>query len=394
MLHGNPAVDIFNGMKLAAGGELGIGVGEEEWGSGEREVLEGLVGRTEGLIDLVVSRFGEPAAEVLNSIKGSKNASRTPKAKSDNGQWLGTGAAPGPSDGVIFSGVGAITRASLRDVSDWVQWLYTYGEDAYGVQENPNSAHRRKRRRVQPEETNDRAMPKPNQAPAPLENLREGSSRRGKQELNANGERQEERPVGIPPPIISTAEQPLSKATVSATAARDHSRSRKPTEIRSSVESSNSTSGTDTLMKYLTLGVYGSSWGVPSARPAVQRRESVNSQIPGVNLVDSEEVAALKHIDPKAEPAIDEDRDSGAKLPDTSCKFIIGLRGNLEEDETGEDDGGDAEYGTDNEVGSRDSNSRILIRALHAELAKAETADRASDEHDQGMSMRITCESK
>lgn len=33
LLHGNPAVDIYNGVKLAAGGELGIGVGEEDWGS-------------------------------------------------------------------------------------------------------------------------------------------------------------------------------------------------------------------------------------------------------------------------------------------------------------------------------------------------------------------------
>jgi hypothetical protein len=43
LLHGNPIVDIYNGVKLAAGGELGIGVGEEEWGSGEREVLEDFV---------------------------------------------------------------------------------------------------------------------------------------------------------------------------------------------------------------------------------------------------------------------------------------------------------------------------------------------------------------
>ena len=59
LLHGNPAVEIFNGLKLAAGGELGIGVGEEDWGSGEREVLEGFIGRTEGLVDLVVARFGD-----------------------------------------------------------------------------------------------------------------------------------------------------------------------------------------------------------------------------------------------------------------------------------------------------------------------------------------------
>ena len=46
LLHGNPAVEMYDGIKLANGGELGVGVGEEEWGSGEREVLEDFVRRT------------------------------------------------------------------------------------------------------------------------------------------------------------------------------------------------------------------------------------------------------------------------------------------------------------------------------------------------------------
>ncbi|PHH68168.1 hypothetical protein CDD83_6216 [Cordyceps sp. RAO-2017] len=53
MLHGNPTRDVFGGINIAASGELGVGVGEEDRGSGEREVLEGLVGRIEGLVDLV-----------------------------------------------------------------------------------------------------------------------------------------------------------------------------------------------------------------------------------------------------------------------------------------------------------------------------------------------------
>lgn len=58
LLHGNPTAEVFSALKLSAGGELGIGVGEEEWGSGEREVLEDFIRRTSGLIDIVVSRFG------------------------------------------------------------------------------------------------------------------------------------------------------------------------------------------------------------------------------------------------------------------------------------------------------------------------------------------------
>lgn len=384
MLNGNPAVDIFNGMKLAAGGELGIGVGEEDWGSGEREVLEGLVERTEGLVDLVVSRFGEPAAEVVNSSKSHKIASRTPNAHSGHRQWLGTGAAPGPSDGVIFSGIGAITRTSLRDVSDWMQSLYALGEDAYGVHENPYSAHRRKRRKVQLDETNDRATRKDNHAPVHLEKLVQESPRHGKQELNLNRERQEGMAVGIPPPIVSGAEQSFSKATASATATRDRSKSRTHTVNGSSVEPSNSASSTDTLMKYLTLGVYGSSWGLSNARPAVQRRESVNSRkTTSVNAADGQEVAAMKHIDPKAEPTPDEDRGSDSGTAKSSCRFIIGLQGNLEEDDAEEDDTEIVDSGTDHEVRSRESKNRILIRALHAELTNPEVVDRESDDHDQ-----------
>lgn len=384
MLNGNPAVDIFNGLKLAAGGELGIGVGEEEWGSGEREVLEGFVERTEGLVDLVVSRFGEPPAEVMNSSRSRRNASETPNANLDNQQWLGTGLAPGPSDGVIFSGVGAITRTSLRDVSDWTQWLYAFGEDAYGVHENPNSVHRRKRRRVQLEGTNDRATRKDDHGPVPFESLTQESSGRVKQEPKVNRDRREGIPVGIPPPIVSAAEQSLSKATSSATAIRDRSRTRQSTENNPSVEPDNSTSSTDTLMKYLTLGVYGSSWGLSSGRPAVQRLGSVDSQkTSSVNPTDGEEVPAMKHIDPKAEPGPDKDRDSAPGMENSNCRFVIGLQGNLDVEHAEEDDAEIVGSGTDHEAQSRDSNSRILIRALHTELTKPEFADRDSDEHDQ-----------
>lgn len=391
MLNGNPAVDIFNGMKLAAGGELGIGVGEEDWGSGEREVLEGFIERTEGLKDLVVSRFGEPAAEAANPSKGSTNAFRMPKAKAEKREWLGAGAAPGPSDGVIFSGVGVLTRTSLRDVSDWMQWLYAHGEDAYGVRENPTSTHRRKRRRIQPQEMNDLATHENKHGPIPLDSSAQRSPRHEKQGSNANGGRQQERPAGIPPPIISAARQSSSKASTSARAARDRSATREHTENNSSVEPSSSTSNADTLMKYLTLGVYGSSWGVSSARPAVQRRESVHTRRTNrVNPTDSQEVAAMKHIDPKAEPTVDEDRE----LANTNCRFIIGLQGNLEESEAEEDDAEMVESPTDQEDGPRDSNSRILIRALHVKLSKAKALDTTSEEHEQSKWKQNTCGSQ
>ena len=137
MLQGNPAREIFGGINIAASGELGVGVGEEERGSGEREVLEGLIGRIEGLVDVVVSKFG-PADE-------------TDDDHDDEKQWLGTGQQPVPDDGAIFLGTGALSRKSIRDATHWMEDLYTWGEQAYGVVESPTS-YRRKPRRAKPSE--------------------------------------------------------------------------------------------------------------------------------------------------------------------------------------------------------------------------------------------------
>nr|7QLA_C Chain C, Ccz1 [Thermochaetoides thermophila] len=116
LLHGNPACDVFGGIKLAASGELGIGVGEEERGSGEREVLEGLVERVEGLVDVVVGRYGGPPSE-----KGPEEE-----------QWLGLGGEVGEEDGAVFLGVGALDRKSLRGVVQWMEEVYVWGENAFG----------------------------------------------------------------------------------------------------------------------------------------------------------------------------------------------------------------------------------------------------------------------
>ena len=130
MLHGNPVVNVFGGIKLASSGELGIGVGEEDRGSGEREVLEGFVGRIEGLVDLVVSKFEGPKIdpEEEKASKESESQARIlPKQ-----QWLGTGAEPTSDDGAVFLGVGALSRKSLRDITHWMEDLYSWGSRAYG----------------------------------------------------------------------------------------------------------------------------------------------------------------------------------------------------------------------------------------------------------------------
>ncbi|KAK4230258.1 hypothetical protein QBC38DRAFT_469834 [Podospora fimiseda] len=135
LLCGNPAVGIFGGIKIAACGELGIGVGEEERGSGEREVLEGLVGRIEGLVDVVVGRFG------------------TDESSEENGDTE-----IGGEDGAVFLGVNALSRKSLRAICWWMEDIYLWGENAYGVGDSPSATReemmrrrRRRRRRMERE---------------------------------------------------------------------------------------------------------------------------------------------------------------------------------------------------------------------------------------------------
>lgn len=242
--NGNPAVEAFNGVKLAAGGELGIGVGEEEWGSGEREVLEHFISRTQGLVDLVVSRFGDPVTEQSQDKPTSKQSTATETGR-DQEPWLGSDYYPRPSDGVIFSGVGAISRESLCRVSQWMEWLYRYGEDAYGVGENPSSTRRRRQKR-----SNKSANRTPSAEP---------------------GEPKVRTHPHIPPPLVTVSRS-------SSTGPRKDGTRKEPQVQTLSKESSEeiwNTFGTENLMKVLTLG-YGSAWKFPSMNQYSQQDGQAN----------------------------------------------------------------------------------------------------------------------
>lgn len=202
------------------GGELGIGVGEEEWGSGEREVLEDYVSRTNGLADLVVSRFGDaPSQPPTLTAKGTPSG----KEQAEPRIWLGSDQTPRPSDGVIFSGVGAISRGSLASISHWMEWIYRYGEAAYGVDENPSSGRSRKQRRARQKEVAATLS-----RPIALKKI----------EPKAEAQSGRTSP-GIPPPLVvgtppTTGDQTTEESGISA----------------------------ETVIKYLTLG-YGSTWKIP-----------------------------------------------------------------------------------------------------------------------------------
>ncbi|KAF2720803.1 hypothetical protein K431DRAFT_285492 [Polychaeton citri CBS 116435] len=146
LLHGSPAVEAFSAIKLAASGELGIGVGEEEHGSGERAVLEDLVQRTDGLVDVIVSKFGDQATSMTNAPNDT-----TSKRSKPLQDWIGGGKLPAVADGVVFAGSSErVSRSSVRNVSLWLQHIYTYGDRAFAVRDNP---HRERRRRRRPDQS-------------------------------------------------------------------------------------------------------------------------------------------------------------------------------------------------------------------------------------------------
>ena len=329
LLHSSPAVEIYGGLKLAAGGELGVGVGEEEWGSGEREVLEDFARRTDGLVDLMVSRFGEPSQMQSDTTSRSMFGSR-PKAPGikDADMWLGAGNHAQAGDGMVFSGVGTISRSSLRDLSHWTQDVYAYGESAYGVGIHPSN-DRRKRRRRQPEFTQE---PTKEQAAQP--------------KVKRVASPKPTSPPGIPPPIVSAVERSLERATSSHDVKKAKSGEVHQPDDKESPG----------WTKYLTLG-YGSTWGQRSTSPF--KREDSGTLTEG-----SEQETAMQRVEP--EPDIDPEAEleerfmTQVRLEDNG-HFLIGLKGELTDESQleGTDDEGDGEW-----------NQRTMLRTLYVEVIK------------------------
>jgi hypothetical protein len=324
LLHGSPAVDMYGGMKLAAGGELGMGVGEEDWGSSERDVLEDFARRTEGLVDVMVSRFDE--ASPLQILKDSK-----PAAESEIEPWLGSGKNPNAADGVVFSGLGALSHKSLRDLSHWVESIYCYGDQAYGIRDNPTSDRKRRKRRnlepptsQTPEATNLTRKDRP-QSAAP-------SSDSGL-------------PTGIPPPIVRAVESSLDKA--SAAVERGDSRGTKA-QGQTSQPMLASLGDSETWMKYMTLG-YGTAWG---GKKAVEETPSIPQQAPRQQSASPE---PLRYVDPEPDVDLSKVKLDQQLRQEREGYFLVGLKGDM----------ADADADDENDEGNW--NNRILLRTLYVE---------------------------
>ncbi|PGH27521.1 hypothetical protein AJ80_00762 [Polytolypa hystricis UAMH7299] len=343
LLNGNPAVDIFDGVKVAGSGELGIGVGEEEWGSGEREVLEDFVSRTDGLVDLVVSRFGE-APSKIEDAKPQHSATPDPL-------WIGADVYPRPSDGIIFSGVGAVSRRSLTRVSQWMEWIYRYGEDAYGVREDPKSIKRRKRRKVsrnKEAEIRNRSTADTEPLPAPSPVVP---------------------PPSIPPPLI-TGSRPASRTESARASSRENTSTTKeqlPPPERQSSDSS--PFGTDTVMKLLTLG-YGSSWGTPARTPPPHPRVNFLrfGTAPSEDKQDTQE--PLKDGRSMSEASSMERAVVSPLRDDYYGEFIIGLRDDLELEESDDDNLEENDINPE-QPKSKTGKSKTMVRTLNVALHRS-----------------------
>ncbi|GFP56900.1 vacuolar fusion protein CCZ1 homolog [Trichoderma asperellum] len=316
MLHGNPARDIFGGINVAASGELGVGVGEEDRGSGEREVLEGLVSRVEGLVDLVVSRFGSDDVE---SEPGKSN-------KTEVEPWLGSGKEPRAEDGAIFLGTGALSRKSLRDVTNWMEDLYTWGEHAYGVIESPTST-----RRARGKKSSSKVV-----VPDDIQHPKDDAAVKATE------------PVEESVPSTSDVQdaQPKASEDEQSQAAQEPEAGR-----------------LDKMVSYLTLG-YGSYWSFPGAggnsSEAADQQQAAADGKPNATGVPDSRPKLLKRPSSMA-----------------SGHYLIGLRGDIEDEEMAENDAEGA-LGSDDPDGD-ENNSRTVLRTLHVELESASATENRLD---------------
>lgn len=326
-LHGNPAMDIYQGINIAASGELGVGVGEEERGSGEREVLEGLVGRTEGLVDLVVSKFGADGDDAADT-KG-KTTTQPP--------WLGSGREPQVDDGVIFLGTGALSRKSLRDVTHWMEDLYSWGEHAYGVIESPISTRRaRPKKKVDQEEPPKASQPKNTDQKAATESP------------NKDGGKPSDEPETSSTSAVVKGKEASEPATVAKDAA-------------SSAQTNNEAEDgkLDKMVSYLKLG-YGQYWSIPGVPGLSGSAEQPSSQ---------EDSSKPREVSTPKRPPMPQSTPS----QEAAGHYLIGLKGEIEEAYGGGEDSEDASDDPD-----QDHDSRTVLRAIHVELQDENAHDQAT----------------
>lgn len=359
MLHGNPVVNVFGGIKLASSGELGMGVGEEDRGSGEREVLEGFVGRIDGLVDLVVSKFEGPKIDPEEE-KGTKESESETRI-SPKQPWLGTGADPTSEDGAVFLGVGALSRKSLRDITHWMEDLYSWGSRAYGVRDNPTATRKlRKKRDKQKPETGKPPTPTDGpkgSPPHPILQLRPKDHRRSTEEYTIS--------------VTDSQAAVLQSREIPDSHGKRRSKEKRPAlqRGRSSQSSTHSISNTGgKIVNYLKLG-YGTHWslsGNTSKAVADHGSKATKHLTQSLGQLTDGATQANKSIT-TGDPNYDDGSDSSPVAHDDSVgHYLIGLMGDIEK---GDVDVEPDDITTD-EGKEQGGNFRMLLRTVTVELER------------------------
>ncbi|KIX08102.1 uncharacterized protein Z518_02757 [Rhinocladiella mackenziei CBS 650.93] len=386
LLHGNPAVELYDAVKLAGGGELGIGVGEEEWGSGEREVLEEFVSRTEGLLDLVVGRYGDAPMAQVDGKQGTE--AKVSEVSQDPEPWLGNGEDSRAQDGIIFSGVGGISRRSLAAISQWMDAIYVQGEAAYGVSENPASPPRKHRRKRKPgkDGSSRPRLDRTRQQQRDEVQLRTGSPRGTTPYLRRKAIENNATPRGIPAPLVSAVERSLNDVTAKANGKgptqKDEDAGESTSAQSQKDQEQSSTFGAEKMMKYLSLG-YGTSW---TLNPKGFSTDKISQETPkefepykDEDHVEGTPAAEeqLPELDPTPEVSDEEEQPFVQRLEQSIGRFLIGLSGDLENAEF-EDEANDETTDRGSEVNENEEaassastkiSNRIFLRTLVMEMS-------------------------
>lgn len=335
-MHGNPATNLYGGIKLAASGELGFGVGEEERGSGEREVLEGFVGRIDGLVDVIVSKFGD----AVTTDKKSTTGKAQPVAP-----WLGSGVEPAASDGVVFVGTGALSRKSVRDVSHWIEDLYRWGPYAYGVLDNPSSNRRTRRPKKGPK---GRRSASPSLTPRPASKSNQDSVAIADVSPAANNQQS--------PSTVD--DDPKSKGNG---VRRRPSFKRLPSQT--STESETSAKAPSKLVQYLKLG-YGTHWTLGHHSNSSQRSHTSDTK------GDSSGKQPTASTKPQEKPF-----ETLSIQSDDQGHYLVGFLGDLEDGRhSPELTVNDIVHVREDDEGEDGENDRVLLRTLTVELERVQDA--------------------
>ncbi|KAF3357924.1 hypothetical protein VdG1_05589 [Verticillium dahliae VDG1] len=262
----------------------------------------------EGLQDLIISRFGSNVTD-LESPDGS------------TAPWLGTGREPGPDDGAIFLGVGGLSRKSLRDVTCWMEDLYTWGSNAYGVHDSPTSLRRARR----------------------------GKATKGDKETAKSSKGTPLRPsIGSADSKGSISSQTLAdrRGQTIGTVAEARTPDVPTPSDESPTDGSKDADGhLDRFMTYMKLG-YGTYWSIGK----------------------SDEQFAQDADKLEGESAVSAQAPAPKKVANTTGHYLIGLLGDVEESSASEGD----DSGEHGDADREDSNARTMLRTVHVELEKAE----------------------